>query len=97
MGTAMARLPLVEKLASHVVVSKMFNIRYSKTDKMHLFHKLFILVKHSTCFGQSFRPSSGAQDRTYSNRHMSNSCYYLLLAAASNSDFRFLLYGLKDE
>jgi hypothetical protein len=53
---------------------------YSKTNKMHLFLKLFILVKHSICFGRSFHPSSGAQDCTYSNRHMSNSCCYPLLA-----------------
>jgi len=38
---------------------------YGKTNKMHLFLKLFICVKHSTSFGQSFRPSSGAQDCTY--------------------------------
>ena len=56
------------------------NNSYSKTNKMHLFLKLFILVKHSTCFGRSLRPSSGAQDCTYSNRRMSNSCCYLLLA-----------------
>jgi len=46
-----------------------------KTSKMHLFFKLFILGKHSTCFGWSFRPSSGPQDFTYSNTHTSNSCY----------------------
>jgi len=34
---------------------------------MHLFLKLFILVKCSTCFGRSFRPSPGAQNCTYSN------------------------------
>jgi len=34
---------------------------YSATNKMHLFLKLFILVKGSTCFGRSFRPSSRAQ------------------------------------
>jgi len=32
----------------------------------------FILEWHSTCFGRSFRPSSGVQDCTYSNRHLSN-------------------------
>jgi hypothetical protein len=53
---------------------------YSKINKMHHFLKLCILVKHSTCFGWSFRPSSGAQDSTYSNRQMSNRCRYLLLA-----------------
>jgi hypothetical protein len=35
---------------------------YSTTNKMHLFLKLFILVKRSTCFGRSFRPSSGSQN-----------------------------------
>jgi len=50
---------------------------------MHLFLKLFILVKYSACFGRSFRPSSGAQDCIYSNRHVSNRCYYLLLAGIS--------------
>jgi len=44
---------------------------------MRLFIKLFIVVKRSTCFGQSFRPSSGAQNCTYGNRHMSDSCRYL--------------------
>jgi len=29
--------------------------------------KLFVLVKRSTCFGRSFRPSSGAQKYVYSN------------------------------
>ena len=29
--------------------------------------KLFILVKRCTCFGRSFRPSSGAQNCVYSN------------------------------
>jgi hypothetical protein len=41
---------------------------YSETNKMLLLLKLFILAKHSTCFGRSFRPSSGVQDCTYSNR-----------------------------
>jgi len=40
---------------------------YSKTNKVHLFLKLFIIVKHSACFGRSFRPSSGAQDCAYIN------------------------------
>ena len=40
---------------------------YSTTNKMQLFLKLnvFILVKRSTYFGQSFRPSWGAQNCTY--------------------------------
>ena len=52
---------------------------YSTINKMHLFLKLFILVKRSSCFGRSFHPSSGAQNYTYSNSHTSNSCCYLLL------------------
>ena len=41
-----------------------------------------ILLSHflewpSTCFGQSFRPSSGVEDSTYSNRHMSIRQQYL--------------------
>jgi len=58
---------------------------YSTTKKMHLFLKLFILVKRSTRFGRSFPPSLGAQDCTYSNRHMLNSCWYLLLTAGSSN------------
>jgi len=41
---------------------------------------LFILEWHCTCFGQSFLPSSGVRDCTYSNRHLSNS-YCCLLAS----------------
>jgi len=43
---------------------------------MHLFLKLFILVKRSTSFRRSFRPSSGVQNCTYGNRHM---CSFELL------------------
>jgi hypothetical protein len=56
------------------------NRSYSKTNQMHLFLKLFVLAKHSTCFGRFFRPSSLVQDCTYSSRHMSNRYCYLLLA-----------------
>jgi hypothetical protein len=52
---------------------------YSTTKKMHLFLKLFILVKRSTCFKRSFRLSSGAQNCTYGKRRTSNSCCHLLL------------------
>jgi len=50
---------------------------YSTTKKMYLFLKLFILIKSSTCFERFFRPSSRAQNCTYGNSHMSNSCCYL--------------------
>ena len=39
----------------------------------------FILEWHSTCSGWSFHPSSGVQDCTYCNRHLSNR-YCCLLA-----------------
>ena len=42
--------------------------------------KLFYSWWHSTCFGRPFLPSSGVQDCTYSNRHMSNG-YCCLLAS----------------
>jgi len=57
-------------------LTNLFKYSYSKTNKMHLFLKLFILVKHSTCSGRSFRPSSGAQNCTYSKRYM---CSFELL------------------
>jgi len=43
---------------------------YSTTNKMHLFLKVVILVECFTCFRRSYRPSSGVQNCTYSNRHM---------------------------
>jgi len=36
------------------------------------FHNLFISVKHSTHFRLFFRPSPGAQNRTYSVRYWSD-------------------------
>jgi len=36
------------------------------------FHNLFISVTRSTCFGRVFRPSSGAQNCTYSVRYLSD-------------------------
>ena len=44
------------------------------------FHKLFISVRRSTCFRRFFRPSSGAQNCTYSDRYLSDRYYHLLLA-----------------
>ena len=66
---------------------------YSTTNKMHLFLKLSILVKRSTCFERSFRPSSGAQNCTYGNRHMSNSFWYLLLAELAAGTSSCLTYA----
>ena len=51
---------------------------YSKTYQMHQCIKFILFWNYSTCFGRSFRPSSGVQDCTYSNRHMSNRYCWLL-------------------
>jgi len=44
---------------------------------------LFILEWHSTCFGRSFRLSSGAQDCKYSNFRLMSNGYCWLLAVSS--------------
>jgi len=56
---------------------KMSVVKPTKCTKVS---NLFCLESHSTCFGRSFRPSSGVQDCTYSNRHVSNR-YCRLLAS----------------
>ena len=40
---------------------------------------VFEFIEYSTCFGQSFRPSSGVQDCTYSIRYMSYRLFDYLL------------------
>jgi hypothetical protein len=42
-------------------------IRIVQPKRCTAYLKLFILVKRSTCFGRSYRPSSGAQNCVYSN------------------------------
>jgi len=44
------------------------------------FHSLFISVRRSTCSRRVFRPSSGAQNCTYSVGYLSDQYCYLLLA-----------------
>ena len=52
----------------------------STTNKTRLFSIYsFISVRHSTCFRRFFRPSSGAQNCTYSVRYLSDRYCYLLL------------------
>jgi len=52
--------------------------KYNQQDVTLL--NLFISVKRSTCFRQFFSPPSGAQNCTYSIRHLSDRYCYLLLA-----------------
>jgi len=51
---------------------------YNQQDAM--FHNLFIPVRRSTSFRRFFRPSSGAQNCTYSVRYLSDRYCYLRLA-----------------
>ena len=52
----------------------------SSTNEMQRFSNFFISVRSSTCFRRFFRPSSGAQNCTYSVRYLSDRYCYLLLA-----------------
>jgi len=49
------------------------------------FHNLFISVRRCACFRRVFRPSSGAQNCTYSVRYLSDHYCYLLLAWPASS------------
>ena len=51
---------------------------YNQQDMTFL--NLFIYVRRSTCFRRFLSPSSGAQNYTYSVRHLSDQYCYLLLA-----------------
>jgi len=55
-------------------IIRIFNniISIVKPTRCTIVSNLFILECQSTCFGRSFRPSSGVQHCTYSNRQMSN-------------------------
>ena len=46
---------------------------------MQRFSNSFLSVRRSTCFRRVFRPSSAAQNCTYSVRHLSDRYFYLLL------------------
>jgi len=52
------------------------------------FVNLFISVRCSTCFRWVFCPSSGAQNCTYSFRHLSDRYCYVLLAARSSNGLK---------
>jgi len=56
---------------------------YNQQDAM--FHNSCISVRRSTCFRWFFRPSSGAQNCTYSVRYLSDQYCYLLLAVQASS------------
>jgi len=47
------------------------------------FHNFFISVRRTTCFRRFFRPSSGAQNYTYSVRHLSDLPLARLAAGSS--------------
>ena len=58
---------------------------YSKPTICTCYLKLFILVKRSTCFGLSFRPSSGAQNCVYSSGICQTTAATCCQAAGSSS------------
>ena len=61
----------IHKMSSTKFVPTVF-ISTVKPTRCTNVSNLFYLEWHFTCFGRSFRPSSGVQDCTYSNRHLSN-------------------------
>ena len=62
---------------------------YNQQDTM--FHNFFICVRCSTCFRRFFRPSSGAENCTYSIRYLSDQYCYLLLATKLAAGSNILL------
>ena len=56
----------------------------STTNEMRLFFHFIFPVRRSACFRRVFCPSWGAQNCTYSVRHLSGQYCYLLLAAGSS-------------
>jgi len=55
-----------------VVLDSISVYSQSTINKMQRFSDLFISVRRSACFRRGFRPSSGAQNCTYSVRHLSD-------------------------
>ena len=63
------------------ICSYIANIFWEYNQQDATFLNLFISLRLSTCFRRFFRPSSGAQNCTYSVRHLSDRYCHLLLAA----------------
>jgi len=61
-------------------VSDGLSVHHQEFKTVRTATNLFIFESHSTCFGRPFRPSSGVQNCTYNNRHLSNR-YCCLLAS----------------
>ena len=68
---------------SHTIWINALFSEYNQQDAMFL--NFFISVKSCTCFRLFFRPSSGAQNYTYSVRYLSVQYCYLLLAWTASS------------
>ena len=61
----------------------------------HLYAQFFEIIKyHSTCFGRSFRPSSGIQDCKYSITYMSYILVDRMLAGVPASMRSTILYDI---
>ena len=63
------------------------NIFTENNQQDATFHTLFISARRSICFRRFFRPSSGAQNCTYSVRYLSDQYCYLPLAQTFHTLF----------
>ena len=92
MFRAMKAIFRESSITKEYIYNKMLLQIYSQgtTNKMRRFSNLFIFVRRSTCFRRFFRPSSGAQNCTYSVRYLSDCYCYLLLAGGEYWSHKFL-------
>jgi len=71
------------------------NIKREYNQQDATFLNLFISVRHSACFRRDFWPSSGAQNCTYSARHLSDHYCCLLLAVQLRPSFNLFVSFLE--
>jgi len=67
-----------------ILTPRCLSYSQSTTNNMQRCSNLFISVRRSSCFRRGFRPSSGAQNSTYSVRYLSDRYCFLLLTATSS-------------
>jgi len=65
------KYPIIASLSLTFIGPCIANIFGEYNQQDAAFHNLFISVRWSTCFRRFFRPSSGAQNCTYSIRYWS--------------------------
>jgi len=70
-GLLIHEVPRSHTMTHHSRHDSLGQVRYISILKPNRFTIFEFIEYHSTCFGRSFRPSSGVQDCTYSIRYMS--------------------------